>query len=273
MSSVTSSASTNSNPFADANPPDVNDIRNLNIFERVPVRLSQADSSYHTWKTYFSLVFREYHLMDHVDGTVDSSLVPEFHDWSTIDTTIIRWFFLTITPDLFQTVVTDGDDACAVWTKLNGLFTDNKLQRRVFLQQEFFGCHQDNTSIDDYCRRLKTLADELRDIGAKVDDDLLLSTLTAGLNEDFGNAAANLSLIPNPSFAKFVAYLRLEERRMKQVKARAIHTALAAGTTRDASSAPPAAPVAPPPQRHPAPFPAPPLYPATQPPLLLFLFS
>ena len=105
MSSVTSSASTNSNPFTDANPPDVNDIRNLNIFERVSVRLSQANSSYYTWKTYFSLVFREYHLIEHVDGTVDSSLVPEFHDWSTIDTTIIRWFFLIISLDLFQTVV------------------------------------------------------------------------------------------------------------------------------------------------------------------------
>nr|XP_020154413.1 uncharacterized protein LOC109739766 [Aegilops tauschii subsp. strangulata] len=246
MSSVTSSASTNSNPFADANSPDVNDIHNLNIFERVWVRLSQADSSYYTWKTYFSLMFREYNLIDHVDGTIDSSLVLEFHDWSTIDTTIIRWFFLTISPDLFQTVVQDGDYACAVWTKLKGLFTDNQLQRRVFLHQEFFGVHQDITSIDDYCCRLKTLADELHEIGAKIDDDLLLSTLTAGLNEDFSNAAANLSFIPNPSFAKFIAYLRLEERRMKQVKARAIHTALAAGTTRGGSSAPPAAPAAPP---------------------------
>nr|XP_020163995.1 uncharacterized protein LOC109749445 [Aegilops tauschii subsp. strangulata] len=164
-----------------------------------------VDSSYYTWKTYFSLVFREYHLIDHVDGTIDSSLVPEFHDWSTIDTTIIRWFFLTISPDLFQTVVQDGDDACAVWTKLNGIFIDNQLQRRVFLQPEFFGCHQDNTSVDDYCRRLNTLADELRNIATKIDDDLLLSTLTVGLNEDFGNVAVNLSLIPNPSFAKFVA--------------------------------------------------------------------
>ena len=76
MSSVTSSVSTNSNPFADANPPDVNGIRNLNIYERVPVRLSQTDSSYYTWKTYLSLVFREYHLVDQVDGSVDSSLVP-----------------------------------------------------------------------------------------------------------------------------------------------------------------------------------------------------
>nr|XP_020170032.1 uncharacterized protein LOC109755549 [Aegilops tauschii subsp. strangulata] len=189
----------------------------------------EANSSYYTWKTYFSLVFREYHLVDHVDGTVDSSLVPDFHEWSTIDTTIIRWFFLTISPDPFQA-------------------------------QEFFGCHQDNTSVDDYCRRLKTLTDELRDIGAKIDDDLLLTTLTAGLNEDFGNAAANLSLIPNPSFAKFIVYLRLEEQRMKQVKARAIHTALAAGTTHGGSSAPPAAPAAPLPQRHLAPLP----YPAPQ---------
>ncbi|XP_020185224.1 uncharacterized protein [Aegilops tauschii subsp. strangulata] len=229
----------NSNPFADANPPDITDIRNLKIYERVPVRLSQTDSSYYAWKTYFSLVFREYHLIDHVDGSVDSGLIPDIHEWSTIDTTLIRWFFLTISPDPFQTVVKDGDEAQAVWTKLNRLFTDNRLKRLAFLQQEVFGCHRDNSSVDNYCRRLKTLADELCNIGAKIDDDLLLSTLSANLNEDFGNAAANLTLILEPSFAKFVAYLRLEERRMKQVKARAIHTALAAGTTRRGPPDPP----------------------------------
>ncbi|XP_020201072.1 uncharacterized protein [Aegilops tauschii subsp. strangulata] len=196
MSSVTSSGSSNpSNPFADANPPDAANIRNLNIYDRV--------------LTYFSLVFREYNLLDHVDGSVDSSIVPAFHEWSTIDATLIRWFFLTISPDLFQTVVQDGDDAHAVWTKLNGLFSVNRLQRCVFLQQEFFGCHQDNSSVDEYCRRLKTLADELREIAAKINDDLLLSTLTAGLNKDFGNAATNLTLILEPSCAKFVPYLRL----------------------------------------------------------------
>ncbi|XP_020177290.1 uncharacterized protein [Aegilops tauschii subsp. strangulata] len=102
----------------------------------------------------------------------------------------------------------------------------------AFLQQEFFDCHQDEQSIDDYCRRLKMLADELRDIGTKVDDDLLLSTRTAGLNEDYGNAASNLTLMPEPSFPKFVAYLRLEERRMKGVKKRVQHHALVTGTSR-----------------------------------------
>ena len=80
--------------------------------------------------------------------------------------------------------------------------------------------------------RLKRLADELRDIGAKVSDELMLSTLTAGLNKDFGNVASNLSLLPNPTFQSVTAYLRLEERRMKKVKARVHHTALAAGTSR-----------------------------------------
>ncbi|KAE8815383.1 Methyl-CpG-binding domain-containing protein 11 [Hordeum vulgare] len=206
------------------------------------VRLAQIDSSYYAWKTYFSLVFREYNLLDHVDGSVDSSLVPVHDQWSTIDATLIRWFFLTMSRDLFHTVRHDGHDAHAVWTKLNDLFTHSRLEHHVFLQQEFFGCHQDNSSIDDYYFRLKTLVDELRDIGTKIDDDTLLNMLIAGLSKDFGHATANLSLINEPSFAKFVAYLWLEEHQMKQVKSQAMHTALTAVTTRGEPLAPPTAP-------------------------------
>ena len=86
------------------------------------------------------------------------------------------------------------------------------------MQQEFFGCHQDNSTIDEYCMRLKMLADELRDIGAKVSDDLMLSTLTAGLNEDFGNATSNLTVLSQPTFQRVVAYLKLVERRMTKLK-------------------------------------------------------
>ena len=105
------------------------------------------------------------------------------------------------------------------------------------------------------------LADELRDIGAKVSDDLMLSTLTAGLNEDFGNAASYLTLLPQPTFQHVVVYLKLEERRMTKLKQRIQHTALAAGTTRGG----PAPPVAPRPPAPPAPagyFPLPPAPPA-----------
>nr|XP_040251903.1 uncharacterized protein LOC120968940 [Aegilops tauschii subsp. strangulata] len=233
---MSSNASTYSNPFA----VDPAEIRDINVHARFPVTLDASNSTYFAWKTYFTLLFRENNLVDHMDGTVDSRTMVADAEWTAIDATIIRWFFITISKDLFHTVVSAGDDARALWVKLNGLFTDNQLQRR---------------SIDDYCHRLKTLADELRDIGAKVDDDLLLSTLTAGLNEDFGNAASNLTLMPEPSSPKFVAYLRLEERRMKGVKKRVQHHALVAGTSRGAPS-----PTAPPAPRQQPPPPAPPGY-------------
>ena len=87
--------------------------------------------------------------------------------------------------------------------------------------------------------RLKRLVDELRDLSETVGDELLINTLTAGLNEDFGNAASNLTLIPEPTFAKVVAYLKLEERRMKMAWTRATHTALIAGTHGGSAPSPP----------------------------------
>ncbi|XP_073362246.1 uncharacterized protein [Aegilops tauschii subsp. strangulata] len=137
MSSPGSSISDSTNPLAG---PDPVLIRDLNILGRVPIILDHHTSTYYAWKVYFSLIFREYNLHDHVDGSVDSSLMVNDDKWMTIDASLIHWFYTTISKDLFHTVVSDEDDAHGVWTKLNGLFTDNKLQRKVFLHGEFFGC-------------------------------------------------------------------------------------------------------------------------------------
>ncbi|XP_020173641.1 uncharacterized protein [Aegilops tauschii subsp. strangulata] len=251
MASPGSSATTRTNPFAGPDPVLICD---FNILGRVPAVLDHLTSTYYAWKTYFSLVFREYNLRDHVDGSVDSRFMDDDEEWMTIDATLIHWFYTTISKDLFRTVVSAEDDAHAVWTKLNGLFTDNALQRKVFLHDEFFGCQQHDSSVDDYCMHLKKLVDELRDLGEKVSDELLLITLIAGLNDDFGNAASNIPLIAEPTFSKVVAYLKLEERRMRISRTRATHTALTAGTH---DGGPTTAP-APQPRPGPVPFQAPP---------------
>ncbi|KAK1650348.1 hypothetical protein QYE76_068153 [Lolium multiflorum] len=228
-------------------------LRAVAITDHVPVKLSTTAANYLAWKTYFYLLFREYNLRDHIDGTAD--LLACDSDWLAIDATIIRWLFLTVSPDIFKTVVREGDDARTVWGKINGLFTNNKLQRVVFLQQEFFGTPQGDQTLDAYCLRLKAISDELQDLGFRIGDELLLSTLTAGLNEDLGNAASNLTLMTNPTFERAVDYLRLEERRLKGVRTRAVHTALwASGNSvlPHGGGAPPAPTPAPP---HPAPQP------------------
>ncbi|XP_020190786.1 uncharacterized protein [Aegilops tauschii subsp. strangulata] len=244
--SARSASSGPSNPFdssygTEPEEPLAADVRNIHLTDHVPIILSHTSTNYYAWKTYFNLLFREYNLRDHVEGL--SNFFTGNHDanWLAIDATLIRWFFLTVSPDIFHTVVRDGDDAYTVWTKINGLFTDNKLQRIVFLQQEFFGCHQKDSTINAYCLRLKTLSDELNNVGFKVGDEILLLTLTAILNEDFGNAVSNLTLMANPTYERAVPYLRLEERRMKQLRTRAAHTARAAGLSHGAPT-PPSAP-------------------------------
>jgi hypothetical protein len=155
--------------------------------------------------------------------------MPHDPDWSTIDATIIRWFFQTVSTDIFHTVVRDGDTAREVWKKITGLFTDNKIQRITFLQQEFFGLHQNDLSLDAFCLRLKTLSDELRDLEFLITDALLLSTLVAGLGEDLSHAASDLTLLTTPTYKQAVAYLRNEERWLKHLRAHAAHTAFIAG--------------------------------------------
>ncbi|XP_071676968.1 uncharacterized protein [Lolium perenne] len=251
-SGFNSSGSGSSNPFVG---PSFAVIRDIPIAERVPVKLSTTAANFFPWKTYFGLLFREYDLLDHVDDTIDLLAMPHDPEWLAIDATIIRWFYQTVSNDIFRTVVRDGDSAHTVWAQITGPFTDNKIQWVTFLQQEFFGTHQNDLSLDDYALKLKSLSDELRELEFPIDDKIMLSTLSAGLGEDLSNAASNLTLLTTPTFDQVVAYLRLEEGRLKHLRARAAHTAFVAGFSHGASTPAPRAP-APRPTGPPSGFPA-----------------
>jgi hypothetical protein len=94
----------------------------------MPIKLFHTAANFFMWKIDFSLLFHEYDLLDHIDGTVDLLTMLHDPDWSTINATIIRWFFQTVSTNIFHTVVHDGDTAHDVRKKIIGLFTDNKIQ-------------------------------------------------------------------------------------------------------------------------------------------------
>ena len=96
MDSPVSSLSDGSNPFARPEPPTIVDVYDHNINEHFPIYLDQSSSSYYVWKTYFNLVFREYYLAKHIDGSVDASLMKGNAEWMVINPTLIRWFYITI---------------------------------------------------------------------------------------------------------------------------------------------------------------------------------
>nr|XP_051229940.1 uncharacterized protein LOC127347833 [Lolium perenne] len=198
------SSTPSSNPFgdsfSDSATPNTAILRAVPIIDHVPIKLSHDSANYHAWKTYFYLLFHEYNLRDHVDGSADLLIMGRDSEWMAIDTTIIRWLFLTVSPDILKTVVREGDDT-----------------------------HMGDQTLDAYCLRLKAISDGLHDLGFHICGELLLSTLTASLSEDIGNTASNPTLMTNPTLEHVVDYLRLEERCLKGVPARAVHSALATG--------------------------------------------
>ncbi|KAM3355125.1 hypothetical protein ACQJBY_025734 [Aegilops geniculata] len=231
-------------------------LNQLHIKDHVPVILDLDSPSYNAWRTYFALLFRSYRLIEHVDGSVDFRDMKDDDEWLAVDACIVKWLFLTISGGLFNMVNARDPSAYAMWTRLCDLFLDNQLQRHVFLQGEFFTMQQNDLSIDEYCTRLKVLADELRDVGMTIDDSVLLTNLLRGLHPDLGQSAANLSLV-TPTYAKAVTYLRMEEKRLRHTARQATHAALHVDLAAGYGAPPtPPAPRAPAPTPPPAPAPA-----------------
>ena len=203
-------------------------LNEIHIKDHVPVILDLDSPSYNAWRTYFALLFRSYRLIEHVDGSVDIRDMKDDDEWLAVDACIVKWLFLTISGSLFNMVNARDPSAYAMWTRLCDLFLDNQLQRRVFLQGEFFTMQQNDLSIDEYCTWLKVLADELRHVGMFIDDFVLLTNLHQGLHLDLGQSTATLSLV-TPTYAKAVTYLRMEEKRLRHSARQATHTALHVG--------------------------------------------
>ena len=99
----------------------------LHIKDHVPIILDLDSPSYNAWRTYFALLFRSYHLIEHVDASVDFPYMKDDEEWLAVDACIIKWLFITISPGLFNMVNSRDPSAYAMWTRLCDLFLDNQL--------------------------------------------------------------------------------------------------------------------------------------------------
>ncbi|XP_066323883.1 uncharacterized protein [Miscanthus floridulus] len=118
------------------------------------------------------------------------------------------------------------------WLGLEQQFIGNKETRALLLDAEFRTFVQGDLSIDDYCRRLKAMADQLADLGEPVRDRTLVLNVLRGLNDRFAHLAALIQRQrPFPTFIEVRSDLRLAEITMK-AKQGAPAQALAASAPR-----------------------------------------
>jgi hypothetical protein len=123
----------------------------------------------------------------------------------------------------------DDDDqtACAVYIVISNLFNDNKEARAIHLSNEFHTPAQGDSSITDYCQRIKTLADSLRDVDRAILETQLILNLISDLNPMFSITADHIThTTPFHTFSKVHSMLTLKQSMIANESKVASETAL-----------------------------------------------
>ncbi|XP_071688501.1 uncharacterized protein [Rutidosis leptorrhynchoides] len=154
----------------------VNNIRNF-----IPLTLELKDGKYESWSELFQIHCRPFAVIDHIIPSTDSSSSTTSSDtntvkdanWDRLDAIVLQWIYGTISAELLGIVHVSGFSAQEAWECLNNVFHDNRHTRAIHLTHKFT-----NTRLDDfpdvsaYFQELKNIADQLSNVGPKVEDDV-----------------------------------------------------------------------------------------------------
>ncbi|TVU03330.1 hypothetical protein EJB05_51139, partial [Eragrostis curvula] len=134
----------------------------VNIRAHVPVTLDVNESNYSEWRMFFDSVLGKFGLAEHISATMP--LLEHDVEWKMIDNCILNWIYTTVSHAIVSIVRRPQPDAFLIWSAIKELFLDNQMQRAVFYEAEFRNLVQGDMTITEFTARLKTLADNLRDV-------------------------------------------------------------------------------------------------------------
>jgi hypothetical protein len=182
----------------------------LNIRNHVPIVLDLHEPNYSQWRCFFDSVLGKFGLGPHVFSP--PPLADRDADWLLNDHAVANWLYTTIAKSVFDNVYKTDSSAFTVWTAIEGLFRDNEMERAVYLEAELRTLQQGELSINDYCTKLKTLADGLRDVDLPVSEPSQVLNLLCGLNPKYKHLKPTIKAkFPPHTFASARYYLLLEE--------------------------------------------------------------
>jgi hypothetical protein len=102
-----------------------------------------------------------------------------------------------------------------LWLTIENQFLGNHEHRTLHLDASFCTFVQGDLSVNEYCRKFKAMADGLADLGAPVDDRIIVLNILQGLNQRFEHVGSIIRLYsPFLNFLKVQDDLLLEELHM-----------------------------------------------------------
>ncbi|XP_039036464.1 uncharacterized protein LOC120173335 [Hibiscus syriacus] len=171
---------------------------------------------YSTWAELFKVHACSNRVLHHIipsDQSKEKAAEGDYDMWSTLDAMVLSWIYATISNDLLHIILEPDATAMEVWNRLRDIFQDNKHSRAVTLEHDFSTTeleHFPNASA--YCQRLKSLADQLKNVGAPVSDSRLVLQLASDLTAIYRGVGTMIRQSnPLPLFYQARSMLTLEE--------------------------------------------------------------
>jgi hypothetical protein len=175
----------------------------------VPVTLDIHSTQYSYWHDLIMLALQRFALDDHVTVDTAPSGTPS---WLRMDNVILSWLLGSLSVNLQATICEHGGTTHQVWLAIEDQLLGNHKFRTLYLDTQFHNFVQGDLSIDDYCRRMKTMYDDLRDLSVHIDNRTLVLKLLQGLNKKFDSLKMVLMWTkPFSSFCEVWNDLLLEE--------------------------------------------------------------
>ncbi|GJX47986.1 hybrid signal transduction histidine kinase M, partial [Tanacetum coccineum] len=132
-------------------------------------------------------------------------------EWCKLDDLIKMWIIGSLCDSLQEQVVTTSGNAKALWDHLQNLFHDNKDAKAINLDNELHSIKIENMYINEYCTKIKSMADRLKNLGCVVSDKNLVIYAVNGLDSRF---ATLVKIIRLPTFETAQNMLLLKESSM-----------------------------------------------------------
>jgi hypothetical protein len=171
----------------------------VNVHTHIPIELELNPLNYSMWRELFLLLVGKFGASNHVNGTPAPN--PPDMAWTSVDYTVCSLMYVSLPKEVCSMVFIVGISAQTLWTKIEGLFRDNKVSHALMLEAEFCNLTQGDMSILDYCQCLKSYTDALADVDQPVSDPTLVLTLLRGLNENYHDIASIIKTRePLPTF-------------------------------------------------------------------------
>ncbi|KAI3723538.1 hypothetical protein L2E82_35181 [Cichorium intybus] len=184
-----------------------------NIQNKVRI-LDGTKVTYSSWVKLFKLHARGYKVLDHMDGTPAPAKADATCDtWAEIDAIVLQWIYGTLSDDLLVRVLDTDTTAYETWKRIRDIFLNNKGSRATALEHEFTNLTLTAcSSMDEYCQRLKELADQLTDVENPVTEQRLVLQLVRGLPNEYDTVASFINQ-SSPSWDTARSMLQLEQHR------------------------------------------------------------